>query len=166
MAKSNQNSIIEPTPEELVIYQDLIQGIPDFQMDDLAQEYYEEVSQKGLNISFPRYLINKMVRPIKPADTITVEVEGGKNVNLFCLVRETINEVDYLLFAEADPDTEELKTEVTYLFYVVGKDEVGTETIDILPNCQETEEILDILEELYVKENPSSDSEESQSGQS
>lgn len=147
MSKQDQHSIIEPTADELVIYKQLTQDIPDYQMDELANEYFEEVSGNNLNISFPRFIINKMVRPIKEGDTISFKTAEGIDTFLFCLIRKEIEDRFYLLFAEADGETEDLKTEVTYLFYVDGVDEIGTEIIDIMPSGEETERILDIMEE-------------------
>jgi hypothetical protein len=146
MSKQTQGSIVEPTEEELVIYKQLTQHITDEQMDELVTDYFIKVSEESLDVSFPRFLITKMVRPIQPADTITVQVEGGENTNLFCLLRKTIEGKDYLLFAFANAETEELDTTTVYLFFVDGIDEIGTEIIDILPSGPEAERILDIME--------------------
>jgi hypothetical protein len=146
MAKQEQHSIIEPSEEELVVYKQLVTDLPDDQMDDLANEYFEKVNNEDIGISFPRYLIDKFVRPVQPGDTIHFQTEDRKNKVLFCLVREIVEEVTYLIFAEADPETENLNTEFIYLFHVCGLDNIGTEMIDILPNSPEADKILDILE--------------------
>jgi hypothetical protein len=145
MAKQEQNSITEPSEEELVIYRQLVSDITEEQMDELANEYFELVSE-GTSMSFPRFLIDKFVRPIEPGDTINFQTEEREVKFLFCLVREEIDEVCYLLFAEADAESEALNTENVYLFNVCGKDEINMEIIDIMPAGEETERILDLLE--------------------
>lgn len=164
MSKQETNSIIEPTEEELIAYKQVIADISEEQMDELASQYFEEVNE-GLNISFPKYLIDKFIRPIQPGDTINIQTEERKTVFLFCLVREEIEGVTYLIFAEANGETEELNAETIYLFYICGLDDIGMEIIDIMPAGEETEKILDLLEaksdvELANRENSKTDKQE------
>jgi hypothetical protein len=146
MSKQDQNSIVQPSEAELTVYKQLIVDIPENQLDELANEYFEEVSKNELAISFPRFVIDKMVRPIQPGDTISFQTAEDATVYLFCLVRKEVEGVSYLLFAQANGETEELNTEVTYLFFVDGKDDIGTEIIDIVPAGELSEKVLDAME--------------------
>lgn len=145
MSKQNPNSVVEPSEEELVIYRQFVGDIPEDQMDELANNYFTEVAE-GLSISFPKYLINKFIRPIQAGDTINFQTEERNEIYLFCLVREEVEGVTYLLFGEADAESENLNTDKVYLFYVCGSDSIGMEEIDIMAAGPETERILDLLE--------------------
>lgn len=145
--KIKQNSIIEPTEEEIKLFQELIQDMPDKQMDSYSNEYFDKVKNEEINISFARFVIDKLVRPIQPGDTISYEDDKNEVHHLFCLIRKEIEGTSYLLFSKVDGETEELITEYTYLFYVHEIDEKGFEVIDLMPNGEETERVLDLMEE-------------------
>jgi hypothetical protein len=140
-------SIVEPTQAELNLYNQLIKDLQEDQLDEYANEYFDLVQKEESNISFPRYVIDKLVRPVKPGDTISYMDEKNTIQYLFCLVRKDIEDKTYLLFAMVDSETEALKPEHVYLFFVDGVDENGIEIIDLFPAGEEAERILDLLEE-------------------
>lgn len=146
MSKLNQNSIIEPSAEELKIYKTFISQLDDEQLDELSNEYFELVSNEELNVSFPRFLIDKFIRPIQKGDTINIATEEDENVIFFCIMRQDFEEKTYLLFCKVDAESETLYHDKVYLFFVDGVDEVGTEIIDLVPYGKESQRILTILE--------------------
>lgn len=148
MARKNkeQSSIIEPTEAELNLYNQLIKDLTEEQLDEFANEYYDLVQQEQIKVSFPRHIINKLIRPVKPGDTISFIDENNSVQYLFCLVRKDIEIKTYLLFALVDSETETLLTDQVYLFFVDGYDENGIEVIDIFPAGEEAEKILDLIE--------------------
>jgi hypothetical protein len=142
----DQNSIIIPTEEELVIYKQFVNDIPDSQIDEYANEYYDLVSSGVTKVSFPRFMIDKIIRPIKEGDTINFETEDKQTIFMFCIVRKNIEGKDYLLFCKVDTETETLYHEEVYLFFVDGKDNIGTEILDIVPSGEEANKILALME--------------------
>lgn len=147
MAKQEQNSMKEPTEEELAVYNNFVGDIDDNQMDMFANEYYDLVAKEEIDCSFPKFLIDKIVRPVSAGDTLTIQDENSDNHLLFCIKRMEINEVDYLAFCRVDEETETLIHDTTYLFYVSGKDNIGMEEIDLVPAGDKAQEILNIMEE-------------------
>jgi|SRR5690554_4588049 len=145
MSKKEVNSIIEPTDEELKVYNKLIKDIDEKQLDVFVNEYFELVKNEEINISFPRFMINKLIRPISEGDTISIVTEENEIVYLFCLIRKEIEGKIYLLFAKVAED-ETLYHDEVYLFYVCDVDNIGTEVIDIIPVGEESERILSIIE--------------------
>lgn len=146
MSKLNQSSIIEPTAEELVLYKSFVNELDDEQLDELSNEYFELVSKEEIKISFPKFLIDKFIRPIQKGDTITMDTEEGSKVIFFCIMRQEFEGKDYLLFCKVDEESETLYHDKVYLFFVDGVDEVGTEIIDIVPYGEESQRILTVLE--------------------
>lgn len=148
MTKKNKEttSIIEPTGAELALYNQLIKDLQEEQLDEFANEYFDLVQKEECKCSFPKYIIDKLIRPVKPGDTISFIDENNTINYLFCLVRKDIEEKTYLLFALVDNETEALMTDQVYLFHVDGYDENGIEEIDLVPASEEAERILDIME--------------------
>lgn len=144
--KKQVTSIIEPTESELKLYNQVIGDLTEEQIDEYATEYFEEVAAEKANVSFPKFVIDKIIRPVKPGDTISFVDENNEVQFLFCLVRKDIETKTYLLFALVDKATEELLTDQVYLFFVDGYDENGIEEIDIMPAGEEAERILDLIE--------------------
>lgn len=149
MARKNKEitSIIEPSKAELALYNQIIKELNEEQLDEFANNYFEEVQQEKIKISFPKYVIDKVIRPVKPGDTISFIDENNIIQYLFCIIRKDIEAKTYLLFTLVDAETETLKPEETYLFFVDGFDENGIEIIDIHPIGVEAERILDLIEE-------------------
>lgn len=145
--KSNQNSLIEPTQKELEMFKNISDQIDETTMDNLANEYFDLVTKDEIKISFPRFILDKYVRSIKEGDTIEFRTEDKQLIYLFCILRKTINETDYLLFAKAD-DNGSLNTEETYLFFVYEIDSDGIEILDIIPSGEEADVIINKLEEM------------------
>lgn len=153
MSKKNQSSIIEPTEKELEVFQKLIKNLKEEQLDEFANEYFELVREEKIKISFQKFVIDKMVRPIQEGDTVDFKLNNNEVILMFCLYRKEINNKNYLLFAKVDKETETLFHEDIYLFYVDGVDELGTEILDIIPNNEESKKILKIIEDdLNAKE--------------
>lgn len=148
MASKEQNTIIDPTEQELKVYQDLVNELDEMQMDNLANAYYEYINtnKDEKKCSFAKFVIDKLIRPVQEGDTINYVDDKGQLEHLFCLVRKTIEDKDYLIFAMVDKETEELRTEQVFLFYVEGKDELGMEIIDVFEKGEEAERILDLIE--------------------
>lgn len=148
MARKNKDatSIIEPSQAELALYNDLLKDLQEEQLDEFANEYFELVQKEQCKVSFPRYVIDKIVRPVKPGDTISYVDENNVIKYLYCLIRKDIEEKTYLLFAMVDNETESINSEQVYLFFVDGVDEDGIEIIDLMPAGEEGERILDIME--------------------
>jgi hypothetical protein len=148
MSRENKitTSIIEPTQAELSLYNEVIKDLNEEQLDEFANEYFDLVQSEKIKTSFPKYVIDKMIRPVKPGDTISYIDENNATRYLFCLVRKDIETTTYLLFALVDNETESLLTDEVYLFCVCGYDENGIEEIDIMSQSEETEKILDMLE--------------------
>lgn len=147
MAKHQQSSIIEPTKEELAMYEQFVKDISDEQMDDLSNEYFDLVQKKQIDVSFPRFLIDKIIRPISPGDTIKIYDENNKEIPLFCLLREEIDGEKYILMCMVDEDTETLIHDNVYIFTVVGTDNIGTEVIDLMPAGELADKVLQIMED-------------------
>jgi hypothetical protein len=143
----NQSSLVEPTESELKIFNDLTQGFDDTQMDELSNEYYDLVEKEKTKVSFPRFIIDKYIRSIKPGDTIQYIDENNVTQFLFCLVRHHVEGKDYMLFSLVDKETETLLPEQVYLFFADGYDENGIEYIDIMSDNEEAERICQIIEE-------------------
>lgn len=144
----NQSSIIEPTEAELALYKTFSEELTEEQLDAFSDEYYDLVQNEEINVSFVKFIIDKVIRPIKEADVIQFETSDMGTVFLFCLLRKNIEGKDYLLFAKVDEEKEELdQSGDVFLFYVDGVDETGMEIIDIMANGEETEAILNIMEE-------------------
>jgi hypothetical protein len=148
MTKKNKitTSIIEPTQAELNLYNQLIKDLTEEQLDENANEYFDLVQSEQIKCSFPKYVINKYIRPVKPGDTISFMDEKNTSHFLYCLLRKDIENKTYLLFSMVDVESESLNTDQVYLFYVDGYDENGIEIIDIVPSGAEGERILDIME--------------------
>jgi hypothetical protein len=148
MARKSKDatSIIQPTEAELNLYNQLIKDLTEEQLDEFANEFYDAVQKEEINISFPRFIIDKLIRPVKPGDTISFADENNSIQYLFCLVRKDIETKTYLLFSLVDKETESLRTDQVYLFAVMGYDENGIEEIDIVPASEEAERILDLIE--------------------
>lgn len=146
MSKKQQSAMIEPTEGELSLYQNLIQDISEHDMDFYANQYFELVQAEKINISFPKFIIDKIIRPIEVGDTITIKDSAGNNSFLICLIRKEIEGKDYLIFGKVDNETETVIPEDVYLFHVEGRDEAGIEIIDIVESSPEAERILDIIE--------------------
>lgn len=149
MAKNKKitTSIIEPTEAELALYHKIIGDLNEEQLDEFATQYFEAVQSESTKSSFPKFVIDKVIRPVKPGDTIQFVDENNVVIYLFCIVRKKIEETTYLLFSMVDNETETLMTDKVYLFYVDGYDENGIEEIDVFPSGEEGERILDIIEE-------------------
>lgn len=143
--KFNQSSIIEPTDVELKTYKSFIKDLNDEQMDELSNEYFTLVSEEKINISFPKFLIDKFIRPIEKGDTIFMDVEDDSKIILFCIMRQELEGKTYLVFCKVDEDSETLYHDEVYLFFVDGYDEVGTEIIDVIYG-EESAEIIASLE--------------------
>jgi hypothetical protein len=139
-------SIIEPSQAELNLYNQLIKDLQETQLDEFANEYFDLVQKEEINCSFPKFIIDKLIRPVKPGDTISYVDENNTIQYLFCLVRKDIEDKTYLLFAMVDSETESLKTDQVYLFFVDGYDENNIEIIDLFPAGEEAERILDLIE--------------------
>ena len=139
-------SIIEPSDAELALYNQIIKDLTEEQLDEFANDYFDLVQQEKTKSSFPKFVIDKMIRPVKPGDTISFVDENNTVQYLFCLVRKDIEIKTYLLFALVDSDSETIRTDQVYLFHVDGIDEDGIEIIDIMSNSEESERILNILE--------------------
>jgi hypothetical protein len=139
-------SIIEPSQAELNLYNQLIKDLQEQQLEEYANEYFDLVQKEELKCSFPKFIIDKMIRPVKPGDTISYVDENNTIQYLFNLVRKDIEDKTYLLFALVDSETESLKTDQVYLFFVAGYDENGIEEIDLFPAGEEAERILDLIE--------------------
>jgi hypothetical protein len=146
MSKLNQNSIIEPSAAELAMYKTFVNELDDEQLDELSNEYFELVSKEEIKVSFPKFLIDKFIRPIQKGDTITMDIEEGDKVIFFCIMRRDFEEKTYLLFCKVDTESETLYHDKVYLFFVDGEDENGTEVIDIVPHGEESQRILLVLE--------------------
>jgi hypothetical protein len=145
-SKKETTSIIEPTQAELALYNQIITDLQEEQIDEFANEYFDLVQAEKIKCSFPKYVIDKVVRPVKPGDTISYSDENNNIQYLFCLVRKDIEDKTYLLFSLVDSETETLRTDQVYLFFVDGLDENGIEVIDIMPATEDAEKILDIME--------------------
>jgi hypothetical protein len=144
--KKDATSIIEPTEAELSLYQQVIVDLTEEQLDEFANEYFEQVQAEKTKSSFPRFVVDKIIRPVKPGDTIQF-MDEDNNVNfLFCLIRKEIEGKTYLLFSMVNNETETLMPDQVYLFFVDGYDENGIEMLDIFPAGEEGERILDIME--------------------
>lgn len=144
--KKETTSIVEPSQAELALYNQIIADLQEEQIDEFANEYFDLVQAEKIKCSFPKYVIDKVVRPVKPGDTISFVDENNTMQYLFCLVRKDIEDKTYLLFSLVDAETESLRTDQVYLFFVDGLDENGIEVIDIVPASEDAEKILDILE--------------------
>jgi hypothetical protein len=144
--KKKQSSIIEPTEAELKLYRQVEQSLNDYQIDEFTKEYFTLVQQEKMHVSFPKFIIDKVIRPIKPGDTIEYVDENNKVNYLYATVRKDIEDTSYIIFVKVDAETETLDTDYVYLFFVEGFDDNGIEIIDIMPSGEETEKILDIIE--------------------
>jgi hypothetical protein len=144
--KKKQNSIIEPTDAELKLYNQVTQGLDDYQLEEYSKEYFGLVQQEKMNVSFPKFIIDKLIRPIKEGDTIEFVDENNQQNFLYALIRKDIEDTTYLIFSKVDNETETLLTDEVYLFYVDGHDENGIEIIDVMPQGEKAEKILDIIE--------------------
>lgn len=161
MAKFNQNSIIEPSEEELAVYNQFVNDITNEQMDVFANKYFELVQAEKINVSFPKYLIDQIIRPISEGDTIAFEDTEGTKHMLFCILRKEIEGKTYLAFCKVEEETETLIHDTTYLFFVDGTDNIGMEMIDIIPAGEESQRILELMEaDLIVTENNQPSTEE------
>lgn len=145
--KINQNSIIEPTEDEIKLFKSLVKDMTEAQLDYYSNEYFNLIKNEKSKISFAKFVIDKIVRAIQPGDTIAYNDSEDNNHYLFCLIRENIENTDYLLFAKVDEETQQLIAEEQYLFYVYGLDENNFEIIDIVSK-DKANRILDIMEEL------------------
>lgn len=144
--KIKQNSIIEPSEQEIKLYQDIVKDLDEVQIDNYANEYFDLVQKEEIKVSYAKFVIDKVIRPIAVGDTITMQDTNGNNKFLVCLVRKEIEGTDYLIFAMVDNETETIIPEMVYLFHVEGRDEVGMEIIDIVASGPEGERILNIIE--------------------
>jgi hypothetical protein len=139
-------SIIEPTEAELSLYNQLLKDLTEEQLDEFANEYFDLVQKEECNCSFPKFVIDKLIRPVKPGDTISFIDENNEIQYLFCSIRQDIETKTYLLFSLVDKENDSIIPEQTYLFFVNGYDENGIEEIDIMMAGDEAERILNIIE--------------------
>lgn len=148
MARKNKEttSIIEPSKAELNLYNNLVGDLQEEQLDEFANEYFDLVQKEQCKVSFPKFVIDKVIRPVKPGDTISYVDENNKIKYLYNLIRKDIEEKTYLLFAMVDDETETINADQVFLFFVDGCDENGIEIIDLMPAGEEGERILDIME--------------------
>lgn len=144
--KKEATSIIEPTEAELKLYNQIIGDLTEEQLDEFATEYFEEVAAERVNMSFPKFVITKIIRPVKPGDTISFVDEHNDTQFLFCIIRKEIEGKIYLLFAMVNKEDETILTDQVYLFNVDGYDENGIEEIDLVPASEDAERILDLIE--------------------
>lgn len=140
-------SIITPSQAELNLYNQIVKDLQEEQLDEFANEYYDLVQKEECKCSFPKFIIDKMIRPVRPGDTISYIDENNEVQYLFCAIRKDIEDKTYLLFSLVDKKTESIIPAETYLFFVCGYDENGIEEIDIHPANEEAERILNIIED-------------------
>lgn len=146
-------NVIKPTEKELAMYQTLVAEADEHQMDFLANEYFSYItSNDNKKISFARFVIDKLIHPIRETDTISYIDDKGSQHYLYCLVRRTIEGNDYLIFAKVIEESETINEKEVYLFKVVGRDEIGIEEIDICEKSEDSARILMLMDELDEEE--------------